>query len=289
MDVILTGTGFPTVDPRRAGPGTMVRDGDVCLQFDAGRATTQRLVEAGCPPAELTALFITHHHYDHLLDVQDLLLSRWMSSGMGIHPLPVIAPIGPSQDFINRVLDIWAEDIAGRNRQLGTVGGPGTELVAFEASDVLTEVWRGGDLRVSAILVDHFPVVPAVAYRVDGPHGAVVISGDTAVCEAVETIATGARLLVHEVILDAVARANLGNPQVRYHANAVALGAMAARVQVPVLALTHLIPAPNTAEVQAAFREEIRRGGYRGQLVLGEDLATIRLDRQEVPQILTGP
>lgn len=46
--VTITGTGVPHLSPGRAGPGVLVECGDVRLQFDAGRATALRLIEAGC-------------------------------------------------------------------------------------------------------------------------------------------------------------------------------------------------------------------------------------------------
>ena len=42
-DVIITGTGFPVPDPKRAGPGVLIRVGDLNLQFDAGRSTVRRI------------------------------------------------------------------------------------------------------------------------------------------------------------------------------------------------------------------------------------------------------
>ena len=55
----LTGTGVPHAPPGRAVPGTLVRSGDVVLQFDAGRATALHLADAGVHPADLDALFVT--------------------------------------------------------------------------------------------------------------------------------------------------------------------------------------------------------------------------------------
>ena len=69
--VTLTGTGVPHPAPGRAGAGTLVRSGDLALQFDAGRSTVMRLVEAGVAPHALDALFLTHIHSDHLADVAD--------------------------------------------------------------------------------------------------------------------------------------------------------------------------------------------------------------------------
>ena len=51
---------------------------------------------------------------------------------------------------------------------------------------------------MTARAVHHEPVTPAVAYRVDTPDGAVVISGDTIVCDEIAELAAGADVLVHE-------------------------------------------------------------------------------------------
>lgn len=74
--VVITGTGVPHVAPGRAGPGVLVSCGDVHIQFDAGRATALRLVEAGVRAGDLDALFVTHHHSDHLTGLTDVLFAR---------------------------------------------------------------------------------------------------------------------------------------------------------------------------------------------------------------------
>ena len=57
--------------PGRAGPGTLIRSGDVALQFDAGRATALRLAEGGVHLADLDAVFVTPAT-DHVVDLADL-------------------------------------------------------------------------------------------------------------------------------------------------------------------------------------------------------------------------
>jgi DNA-directed RNA polymerase specialized sigma24 family protein len=67
--VTLTGTGVPYPDAGRAGAGTLVRQGQTALRFDAGRATVLRLAEAGILPGPecgdalvaVTDLFRDHH------------------------------------------------------------------------------------------------------------------------------------------------------------------------------------------------------------------------------------
>src|SRR4029079_8301920 len=115
-------------------------------------------------------------------------------------------------------------------------------LVAFAAGSEPVEVWRSGDVVVSAIAVHHEPVLPAVAYRIDGPSGSVVVSGDTRVCPEVERLAAGVDVLVHEVCLRAFAQAMADTHYgtiAEYHADAVALGASAERGGVKTLDINH--------------------------------------------------
>ena len=57
-----------------------------------------------------------------------------------------------------------------------------------------------GGLIVTSALVDHPPVVPAFAYRLDGRDRSIVISGDTRPSEALVKLARGADVLVHSVM-----------------------------------------------------------------------------------------
>ncbi len=76
-DIILTGTGYPRPHALRAGPGTLIRRGATVLQFDAGRGTAMRLAALDISCRDLTAVFISHHHSDHMVAWPDLVLSRW--------------------------------------------------------------------------------------------------------------------------------------------------------------------------------------------------------------------
>ncbi|MEL6983973.1 MAG: MBL fold metallo-hydrolase, partial [Actinomycetota bacterium] len=198
-EVIITGTGNPAPNPDRAGPGVLVRHGDLALQFDAGRSTVQRLTAAGLATPDLTAFFATHHHSDHLTGLQDLVMTRWvMDRTDGVAPLPVVVPAGPCERFVTTMLDPWAEDLEVRRAHTGRSTEPAVDLVAFPYPDEPTEVWADGDVRVLAGQVRHEPVHPAVGYRVETPDGVVVITGDTLVCEEVATLAAGADVLIYE-------------------------------------------------------------------------------------------
>ncbi len=277
-EIVLTGTGYPRPHRDRAGPGVLVRRGDCVLQFDAGRATAMRLAAAGVSCLELSAVFLTHHHSDHLMDLADLAITRWAvgDSRLRYSPLPVVAPDGPATRFAERLLDVWADDIDIRAAQSGREVRPEVDCASFTASAEPAEIWSEGEVSVSAIAVHHEPVVPAVAYRVDSPDGAVVISGDTRACAEIVQLADGADVLIHEVIRGGVLR---GWGIVGYHAESRELGKLLAETDVPLLVLTHLIPTPETPDDERTLVEEVRSGGYRGEIVVGRDLTRIELPR----------
>ncbi|MFQ5556025.1 MAG: MBL fold metallo-hydrolase [Acidimicrobiales bacterium] len=278
--VIVTGTGTPIPSPDRAGPGVLVRADGLALQFDAGRGAVQRLAGAGLWPTDLDAVFLTHHHSDHLTGLQDLVLTRWiMDRDDAVAALPIVSPAGPTARFVERMLDVWDDDVAVRLEHNPRARGPEVEALEFEVPDVPAAVWTARDVVVVAGRVRHEPVEPAVGYRVQTPDGVIAISGDTLVCDEVAALATGADVLVHEA-MRFEHFAGMGPERtfvLDYHADTRLIGAQAREIGVSTLVLTHLIPEPRTPEEVAAFVADIRSGGFEGEVVVAEDLTTVSL------------
>jgi ribonuclease Z len=279
--VTLTGTGVPHAVPGRAGAGVLVRYKDISLQFDAGRGTVLRMIEAGLTPNNLTALFVTHYHSDHVMDIPDVVLTRWVEQVMHkTGPLHIITPKGSALRYVERMMDAFDDDIHVRQEHT-SADELRTEITSFEATFTEQQVWvsSNGEVVVDAVAVHHEPVLDAVAYRVTTPDGSVVISGDTRVCAEVFELAKNSDVLVHEACrAQAMAEAIKGT-QIEnifdYHADSVVLGDFAQRYGIKHLLLTHLIPSPNTPEQAADFESDVRKGGYTGTVTVGEDLTTI--------------
>jgi len=284
LRITITGTGCPIPDALRAGPGVLVQFGDLAMQFDVGRSTVQRLAGAGLWPGELSAVFLTHHHSDHMVGLPDLVLTRWvMDRTDSLPPLPVIAPAGGAADFAGRMLGAWNDDVEVRLAHNSRIGRPDPEVVAFSSGPTLMEVWSAstphGDVVVRAIEVHHEPVAPAVGYRVDTPVGSVAISGDTVVCDEVATLADGVDVLVYEAMrFEPIEKL----PKQRqfildYHADTRLIGAQAAALGVSTLVLTHLIPAPVSDSERSLFVADVRGGGFVGDVIVADDLQVTRV------------
>ena len=281
--VTLTGTGGPPITPGRAGAGVFVKHNDVVVQFDAGRATSNRLIEAGLRLADLDAVFITHIHSDHVFGLAELVLSRWIETQFDevATPLPIIAPSGGAARFVKRMLEPYDEDIHIRREHTGS-----REVVLdareFPASFTPVEVWASADrsVVVESVAVHHEPVPDAVAYKVTTPDGSVVISGDTRVCQEVEDFSRNVNVLVHEAFRRAPLAPLIRHfPRIKsildYHADPISLGALAQRAQVNTLMLTHLGPPPQNEVDEQGFSDDVKAGGYTGHVLVGRDLMSV--------------
>lgn len=278
--VTTTGTGTPIPNPDRAGPGTHVQYGDIRLQFDAGRSTLTRLLQMGVGVADLSAIFLTHYHSDHVVGLTDLLLTHWvMDRDDEWATLPVVAPVGHTTEFVDRMFEIWDHDLAVRALHNGRPATPKVTTVGFDVPDRPTEVWSQGDVRVLAGQVRHEPVEGAVGYRVETPDGVVVISGDTRVCDEMSELSAGADVVVYEAMrFDRVLERP---PHMRYimdyHADTRLIGAQAQQLGIPTVMLTHLIPAPLNEDERQSFIDDVREGGYTGDVLVCDDLTSVEI------------
>ena len=283
MRVTITGTGTPIMVPGRAGPGVLIEtSGGLKLQFDVGRATSLRLTEARVALPDLTAVFITHHHSDHMAGLADLAMSFWLEQwGETTPPLLVHVPDGPAVAIADGVLTPWRQEMEMRAAHTGRSDIARIQVEAFDAREDPTLVFHAGEVTVRAGLVSHEPVVPAVGYHIETPDGAVAISGDTKVCAGLERLAAGCDLLVQEVFrADAVSAGLLSDPEsiAAYHSDVAELGAMADRAGVGAVVLTHVIPPPVDAEDKVAVINDIRRAGFHGPVAVADDLDHFELN-----------
>ena len=269
--VVLLGTGTPAPDPDRCGSGTAVVTERDWVLIDCGRAVAQRVMQAGLDLRRLRAVMLTHHHSDHVSDLPTLATARWVAGGHD--PLTIVAPAGPCARYAQRCLDGFDDQAFYAQAGADAPPRPTLTVTAFTPAETPTAVFVQDGWSVRAALVDHHPIEAAVGYRIDVHHRSVAISGDTAVCDGVAELAADADLLVHEAV-----RSDRASPQLlAWNASAHSVGELARSVGLPRLVLSHLLPAPQSADDEAAFLAEARSGGYEGDIVLARDLMVLEL------------
>ena len=152
-------------------------------------------------------------------------------------------------------------------------------------------VMKDDNVRVTATLVQHPPIVPALAYRFDFKDRAIVFSGDTVMADSLIELAKGADVLVHEAMylpaLGEMIRALSGknaSPQLgaqamdhmlRDHTPVEQVGIFAQKAGVKTLVLSHLTPGTDMLLVPTSAWFEQAKKHFSGEVIVGEDMMII--------------
>ena len=273
IEIILTGTGSPMVDPNRAGPSTVVTAGGQTFLVDCGRGVLMRAAAAGVGAAGVTALLLTHLHSDHITDLADVITTRWVSS-MGPNPLPIIGPPG-TRAVVEATLAALGPDISYRIAHHADITEP-PAVTVHEYTD--GQVWDSDGVRITAAPTDHRPVEPTLAFRIEHGGASVVLAGDTVPCSSLDELARGADALVHTAIRgDLVAQmpAQRIRDILDYHSSVEQAAGTAARAGVDTLVLTHYVP-PLMPGQEDQWRA-LAAAEFAGRVELGDDLLRVRV------------
>lgn len=210
MRLTCLGVNGPFPAAEGATSGYLVQTGSETIGMDLGSGTLAALT-ALTPPEDMTALLLSHWHYDHCCDLLPLIFRL---EAMG-RPLTVYAPVDENSLVrraaqacgMIRLVDVASGDVIG----LG-----GTQVTVHQARHP----------------------VPAVMYRLQAEGRTLCYTGDTNTVEGLADFARGADLLLADGLFTAALWAE-GKP----HLSAELAAAVAAEAGVGKLVLTHLNPA----------------------------------------------
>ncbi|MGO9929866.1 MAG: ribonuclease Z [Mycobacterium sp.] len=275
IEITLLGTGSPIPDPNRAGPSTLVRTGGQVFLVDCGRGVLQRAAAVGVGAAGLSALLLTHLHSDHIGDLGDLLITRWITIfAPDPTPLPIIGPPGTAET-VEATLNAFRHDIGYRIAHHADLNAP-PAIEVHECTE--GTVWDRDGVSIRVAPTDHRPVAPTIGFRIQSGTTSVVLAGDTVPCASLDELATGADALVHTVIRKDIV-ANIPQQRLKdicdYHSSVQEAAATAARAGVDTLVMTHYVPAlvPGHEEQWRA----LAAGEFGGRVELGDDLHRVEV------------
>lgn len=314
--------GGPPPRPNQAGISTaLVVNGKIYL-VDCGRASLTQYVNAGLPVPELRSIFLTHLHADHCIDfgTYTQLAAQFPTKYTFKEPIHAYGPgsAGAPSGKLKEG-DEWAnngnptpgtaEMLALLNQAFSGsanfflkehfIRDPAKMIIAHDvnvpagagagatntAPDIRPfPVMEDENVRVTATLVPHGAVYPALAYRFDTQHGSVVFSGDTAPSTNLIALAKDCDVLVHEAVeLESSATRMGWNETTMKHMREVhtdvgEIGRIAKDANAGSLVLTHLVPDVLThQEWNAALRKSVRAAGYTGRATVAQELKDVPL------------
>ena len=197
MQLTLLGTGCPKVDYKRFGPSNLISTSQSLILVDCGSGITQRLNEAKISLANIDALFLTHLHSDHVIDLYQLIISSWHSYRK--KPWKIYGPKG-TKKFVNNVMNTWKDE-----RHLRINFEKRSNTKAFKLN--INEFKKYGKVKLKDQIieyfeVDHKPVKFAYGFNFYNNKKKLTISGDTKPCENLLKYAQNSDLLLHEVFIE---------------------------------------------------------------------------------------
>jgi ribonuclease Z len=261
LSIFFAGTAGSVPSARRGLPALLVRRGGEKLLFDCGEGTQRQLLRS-IGLADVDAVFITHFHADHWLGLPGMLKSLALRDRE--EPLTIYGPRGLAElissmrvafgrlPYELTIAELDPAEAVGREGYTITavaVRHKGTASLGY----ALVEDSRPGHLDPE--LAERLGVKPGPDFgrlqrgetvagiapeHVMGPQREgrkVVISGDTAPCEALAIAAHEADLLVHEATF---MHEELERARETQHSTARQAAELARDANVRLLALTHV-------------------------------------------------
>ena len=227
-----------------------VHAGNNGILVDSGTNPTARLAKAGIAYDSISDLILTHFHPDHITGAPLMLMNMWL---LGREKPLHIHALGHCMQRFNQLMNAYDwQDWPG----LFEVNLH--EIEPYERAPVLTNT----DFSVVASPGDH--MIPVIGLEIaDKSSGRVLTySSDTAPCDSILRLATGADVLLHEAT-------DTGSG----HSSAAQAGELASRALVGTLYLIHYqVGRRNEAHLLSEAQSR-----FNGPVKLARDLMTIEL------------
>lgn len=205
MKLTILGSGSPEAHARRASSGYLIEVGADRILFDCGGGVVDNLLRSGRMPKDITHLFFTHFHSDHMMDYARLVHAAWDE---GAAPLKVFGPaplakitqgIFGRDGFLSH--DLRARTELEQSQQVWVARGgtlprpwPDPHIIEIEPGFV----YEGDGWRLTAAQATHAqPILECLGFAVEAQGRKFVYSGDTGINPDITALCQDADFLLH--------------------------------------------------------------------------------------------
>lgn len=253
MMVTILGSGTCVPSLTRSSCSVLVETGESKILLDSGAGTIHRLLEAGVTIFDITHIFYSHFHPDHMSELVQFLFANKYAGGPGRKiPLVITAGEGFKRFYqgLKQVFE-WIEWEPGM-----------LDIIELDVTGPDSAGFR--DFSVKSMPMRHNP--ESLGYRItDLSECAMVYSGDTDYHEPLITLARHANLLICESSFP-------DELKTRGHMTPGLAGKIAEAAGAEKLVLTHFYPECDGVDI-----EKQCKNAYSGALILAEDLMKIEV------------
>ena len=288
LHVVLVGTGGPMPNTERNSASVAVIAGGEFILVDTGPGSARSANLQKLPVGDLSAVFLTHYHSDHIADLGEVNMYSWVQ-GNRKQPLEVFGPEGVDKVVRGYAL-AYELDSGYRTAHHGEGVAPTSGAVPVAKTVTIKEpgqaqlFFERNGLKAYMFEVDHKPVEPAVGYRFEYKGRVVVISGDTIKTAGLVKHANKADLFVCEALdaktigLAAKAATEINQPGIAkimtdipdYQLSPVEAAEVAQEAQVKKLVYYHIVPPLTNFLLERRFLDGVD-DAFDGDIELGED------------------
>jgi len=246
IHITILGSGTCVPSLKRSACSVLLKINNSKILIDSGPGTTRRLLEAGHNINQLSHIFYSHFHPDHISELISIIFSSKYSGLQRSFPLIITAGHG-FLSFYKKLKTVFNNWIEMENMILDEISISGSGKRIFK------------DFELATSPTNHNP--ESIAFRFTNKSGkTVVYSGDTDESDQLEKIAHNADVFICESAMP-------DHLKVNGHLTPSLAGKIAQKASVKKLVLTHLYPECDETDLIKECQKT-----YSGHLLIAEDL-----------------
>jgi ribonuclease BN (tRNA processing enzyme) len=252
VKLTILGSGTLVPSGSRNSAGYFVELPDARIMLDCGAGTVHALDRYGVPWEQMTHLFISHFHIDHVGELASLLFAfRHGMKANRVEPLTIAGPRG-----LDRLIE-------------GLKLAYGESLLSMKFPVIVRMIYPGDSIELgsgSTLSVARTPhTQESLAVKIESDGHKLCYTGDTDYDDELTHFFQKADLLISEC--------SFREPYERIpHLSVNEVARLASRAEVARLIVTHFYFEVNEAELKM----ELERG-YKGEVIIGRDGLTVEV------------